>query len=408
MIKEVSQSYLTMLWNNDTDKKPDEERSFVHLLSRYFTLVLFLMAAITAVYWSVADRAKVWDAVTAVLIVACPCALLLCNAFTNGNILRILGRNGLYLRNAQNIEDIAGIDHIVFDKTGTLTTGRYQDVEFEGEILSDDIKMKVASLAAQSTHPMSKAIVGWCGAGIRQKVVAFKEYPGEGIEGIVGDDLLMLGSAKFIKCPAANTPGSVAYVVLEARLLGKFSFRNNYRNEIPSFLRTLREKYPVSVLSGDNNGEQAYLHRLLGENNRILFNQSPQDKLEAVRSLQEQGKKVMMIGDGLNDAGALKQADVGIAVAEDHNVFTPASDGIMKAAGLSQLYRYISLCRMNRKVVMTAFIVSVLYNMAGLFFATQAMLSPMTAAVLMPASSLTILFITFGTSTWLASKLGLK
>ena len=98
--------------------------SFVHALGRYFTYIVFLLVTVTAIYWWINDTSKIWPAVTAMLIIACPCALLLSNTFTNGNVLRILGRNHFYLRNAQTIEGIAAVDHIVFDKTGTLTTTR--------------------------------------------------------------------------------------------------------------------------------------------------------------------------------------------------------------------------------------------------------------------------------------------
>lgn len=410
VIKEVTQSYLTRLWNNDQKKTAiDSERSFVHLMARYFTVILFAVAAGATIYWQLHDPSRVWNALTAVLIVACPCALLLSNTFTNGNILRILGKNELYLRNAQTIEDIAAVDHIVFDKTGTLTTGRYTDVEYNGKILSGGMKRIVASLAAQSTHPMSKAILRYLEVPTRQTVRGFKEKPGQGIEGVIGETLVALGSERFItgKADAKNNQ-SVVYLAIEGELMGVFSFRNHYRDEIPALLRRLQKRYHISVLSGDNDGEKVYLHRLLGDGPAILFNQSPTAKLEVVKSLQQQGKKVMMIGDGLNDAGALKQADVGIAISEESNSFTPASDAILKADKLRYLHQFIRACRWNKKVVMFAFVVSILYNIIGLSYAVQGNLSPLIAAILMPSSSISILLITFGLSNLLANNLRLK
>jgi Cu+-exporting ATPase len=115
----------------------------------------------------------------------------------------------------------------------------------------------------------------------------------------------------------------------------------------------------------------------------------------------------MMIGDGLNDAGALKQSNIGIAVAEQTNNFTPASDAIIEAKQLSGLVKFIQLCRANKNIVMASFILSIVYNIIGLYFAVQGNLAPLIAAILMPASSLSILLITFGSSNLLARSLKL-
>ncbi|MCE3281612.1 MAG: copper-translocating P-type ATPase [Chitinophagaceae bacterium] len=407
VIKEVSQSYLTRLWNKEQQHQAvDSERSFVHSLARYFTVILFTIALGAAAYWYFNDPSRAWDAVTAVLIVACPCALLLCNTFTNGNILRILGNHRLYLRNAQAIEDIANVDHIVFDKTGTLTTGRYQDVDYSGKLLPEQLRVSIASLVSQSTHPMSKAILRWLNKTERRPVKDFKEVPGKGLQGRVDQYEIRLGSGLFISgAPAVGNAQSEVHLSVNEELMGVFSFRNHYRDEIPELLKTLQRKYPLTILSGDNAGEKRYLRGLLGKGPGIFFNQSPEAKLYAIKDLQAHGRKVMMIGDGLNDAGALRQADVGIAISEESNSFTPASDGILGADKLKFLDRFIQLCKTNRRIVMFAFVISVIYNIVGLSFAVQGTLSPLIAAILMPASSLTILLITFGISNLLAVKL---
>ena len=410
VIKEVNQGYLTRLWNNnDFSRKPGTERSFVNLLSRYFTLFLFAIALLASLYWYYHDASRIWNVVTAILIVACPCALLISNTFTNGNILRILGRNGLYLRNAQVIENISKIDHIVFDKTGTLTVNRQMDIRYEGKSLPTALKYRIASLANQSTHPVSRALASWLGGEGTMDVLAYKETPGMGIEGIVGNDLISIGSAKFITGQdVAEHASSSAYISVEGKFWGVCRFKNHYRDEVPAMLQQLQRKHHISVLSGDNDSESASLKNMLGNDATLLFSQSPEEKLQYIRSLQSKGHQVMMVGDGLNDAGALKQADIGMAVAENNNQFTPASDSIVKAEQLPLLTRFMQLCRTNRKIVLTAFIVSILYNIIGLFFAVQGMLSPMIAAILMPASSLSILLISFGISGIAAKKLQLS
>ena len=399
------------MWNREELKqsKMDEERSFVHLVARYFTWIVLFLSITSATYWYFHDASRVWSAATAVLIVACPCALLLSNTFTNGNILRILGRKHMYLRSAQTIEDIANIDFIVFDKTGTLTTGRYTDITYDGKALSKELKKKITALASQSTHPMSKAIAAWTNESSRTKVVAFEEFTGKGIEGVVDGEMISLGSKSYVTgTPADRDLESSVYVSVEGNLLGKFSFRNHYRDHVPSMIKRLRKKYELAVLSGDNAGEKEYLQDLLGFDANILFHQKPEDKLEAVKQLQQKGKKVMMIGDGLNDAGALRQADVGIAVTENSNNFTPASDAILEAGELPRLSKFIQLCKDNKKVVVAAFVVSILYNIVGNYYAVQGLLSPMRAAILMPCSSISILLITFGFSNLSAWRMKLK
>jgi P-type Cu+ transporter len=414
VVKEVAQSYLTKLWNQDGPiadglKKKETQKavSFVHLLSRYFTYIVLSIAVITAVYWQFNDPSRIWPAVTSIFIIACPCALLLSNTFTNGNILRILSRNHFYLRSAQTIEDIAKTTHIVFDKTGTLTTTRHQDIIYEGTALTDHQQRQIAALAANSSHPLSKALATHLTIEKRMEVSGFSETMGQGIEGFVDGDLLKLGSYFFVTGNSERQLGTAIFISIENKLYGYFLFGNHYREAIPDLIKNLKGNYHLSVISGDNETEKENLRNLLGKRATLLFHQKPEDKLEYIKHLQQQGEKVMMIGDGLNDAGALKQSDIGIAVTEQTNNFTPSSDAIIEAKQLPGLTRFIQLCRANRNIVMASFILSIVYNIIGLFFAVQGNLSPLIAAILMPSSSLSILLITFGSSSLLARSMKL-
>lgn len=395
-IKEVSQSYLTSLWNKEDQPLKEKSVSFVHRVSKYFTVIVFLIAGLAALYWAFHDASRIWPAVTAVFIIACPCALLLSNSFTNGHILNILARNQFYLRKAGVLEDISHVDHIVFDKTGTLTSAGEQVILYEGRELSETELSEIVALASCSTHPLSRALVSNFQDIEKPSVQGFKEYPGKGIEGFVNDRWLWIGAA------SGNTQNSTAATTVHIRFenqdTGRFLFSNHYRKSVPELLKQLSKSHKLSVISGDNSAEMERLRGLTGINTTLLFHQKPEDKLHYIQSLQQKGERVMMIGDGLNDAGALKQSNVGIAVSEQSNNFTPASDGIIAAKQLPLLNRFIQLCKMNRKIVLTCFVLSVLYNIVGLYFAVQGNLSPLIAAILMPASSLSIVLLSFGAS----------
>ena len=409
VIKEVAQSYLTKLWNHDSFKPAATTRdnSFVHLLSRYFTYIVLAIALATASFWQWKDPSHIWPAVTSIFIIACPCALFLSNTFTNGNILRILSRNKFYLRNAETIENIAGITHIVFDKTGTLTSTLEQEISYEGASLTNAEKASVAALAACSNHPLSKALVNFLGTKREVIIDGFKEFTGFGIMGNCGKTLIKLGSWQFVTVDDSRQMGTTIFVSIDNKVMGFFRFRNHYRDAISGLVKELKNDYNLSVLSGDNNTEQATLTRLFGTDSKLLFNQGPEDKLNFIKKLQQEGEKVMMIGDGLNDAGALKQSNIGIAITEYTNNFTPSSDAIMEAKQLPRLTSFIQLCKANKKIVTSSFILSIAYNIIGLFFAVQGTLSPLIAAILMPSSSLCILLLTFVCSNLIARKMKL-
>ena len=157
VVKEISQSYLTQLWNNESFKqnKKEQRPSFIHYLSRYFTYILFSIALLTTVYWQFQDPSKTWQALTAVLIVACPCALLLSATFTNGNVLAKLQQHLFYAKSASVVEAFNGADTVVFDKTGTISMQKESSILFAGTELNESQQQILRSLEGQSNHPLS-------------------------------------------------------------------------------------------------------------------------------------------------------------------------------------------------------------------------------------------------------------
>lgn len=405
VVKDVSQSYLTQLWNNDAfTKQEDKGSSYIHIVSKYFTIVLFSIAVSAAWYWSRHDPSRVWNAVTAVLIVACPCALLLSATFTNGNMLRILQKYGFYARHAQVIEQISTAGTIAFDKTGTITQQRKAAITFTGDPLDPETLQLIRSLAGQSSHPLSKAIVQSLPVYSLLPVKNYEEISGSGIRGNIHGLEIVMGSPGFIGVNTSDTSiGSQVYVSIDQQIVGHYTIETNYRKGLPALLKELRQRYDIALLSGDNDAEYGTLKQWFTSD--LLFNQSPQDKLNYIKSLQDDGKRVMMVGDGLNDAGALKQSDVGIAVTDHINNFSPACDVIMDGQSFLFFKALLDYCRQNKRIINMSFIISIAYNLIGLYFAVQGQLKPVMAAILMPASSISIVLFTTGMSSLLSMNL---
>jgi len=410
-VKEVSQSYLTQLWNNDAFSKKDISHldSLVNTVSKYFTFIILSVATAAALYWW-GNTDYAFNAFTAVLIIACPCALALSTPFTLGNTLRIFGRNKFYLKSTQVIERLTSITDIVFDKTGTLTETGKSSVQFEGEELSLYEKKLVKTLVHSSSHPLSKSIYNLFDVEKFKDVTEFKEIPAKGIVGKIDSHIVKIGSKMFLT--DTNEKGEVnlstkVYLSIDGKIRGFFSIANSYRKSLPQIVSQLKNKFALYVLSGDNDGEKSQLEKLFGKSSRMFFKQSPHEKLSFVKSLQKSSKKVLMIGDGLNDAGALKQSDVGISISDDINNFSPASDGILDSSSFKRIYDFIKFAATSKKIIITSFVISFIYNLIGLSFAVQGTLSPVIAAVLMPISSISVVVFTTFTTNFLAKRRGL-
>lgn len=408
VIKPVSGSYLTSLWNHYAfakDKTEENDKgSIVHVLSRYFTWILLGLAVITALFWSVYDPAKIIGSVSAMLIVACPCALLLSANYTNANLLRIFSNNGLFLRDTTVIEQLKKIDTVVFDKTGTLTYGT-TELLISGHQLTDEEKDIVYTAVIPSKHPYSRYIAAHLGT---RKVIAlqsWEEIPGNGISASVGDNIIRVGSANFIGIPTGSEVANV-YININNKITG-LCFVPDLRSGVPEVLATLQEDYSLALVSGDNDKQKAALKDLFNAKSELLFDQKPLDKLTYIERLQEKGKHVLMIGDGLNDAGALQQSNVGITLAEDINTFTPSCDAILDAQKFTVLPALLKLSKYSSNIINIGFGVSIVYNIIGLSYAMMGTMKPVIAAILMPCSTISIVLISTGVSSLVARRLGL-
>lgn len=389
--KKMDQSQLTSLWNHEAFRKTNESQyqKVIDRTARNFTWVVIGIAAITSAYWYVTNPSAVWLVTTSVLMVACPCALALTAPFTYGSMLRVFGRHQFYLKNADVIERLASINAVVFDKTGTVTTGKKPDVNFHGH-LSPEERIWIKAITSASTHPLSTLISKSISGSFHSAITDFKEYPGKGIEATINDTLIRIGSASFVGTPIKDHQNaSIVFVNINGETKGYFTITTTIRKNIKNLIERLGDKC-VALLSGDNDTDRTKMTALFQSPVQLLFNQSPHDKLDYVRQLQQKGNRVMMIGDGLNDSGALQQSDVGIAVTEETGVFTPACDGILQGEKINMLDKFIDLAKASTIILKTGFIISFLYNAIALSFAITGHLTPLIAAILMPLSSISV------------------
>jgi P-type Cu+ transporter len=399
--KPVSQSYLTQLWNNDAflKEKTMPTTELANMFSKYFTVVTFIIALLTGIYWSFYEPSLFWNSVTAVLMVACPCALTLSMPFTMSATMAIFGRNKFYVKNQGVIQLLNEVNEIVFDKTGTLTeSNTTAKVNFEGTKLSEYELIIIKTLCSQSAHPLSKMIAESIiiPRFLPLKIDCFQEFQGEGIEASIAGDLLRLGKEGFVQS-ADNKKVSHAHSFLEINgiYIGYFIIETTYRKNWQTILSDLNKHFRLFLLSGDNDADKHKLAPYFGES-ALFFKQKPQDKLNFISKEQQQGNHVLMVGDGLNDAGALRQSDVGIAISEDIKIFLPACDAILDASKFGQLTDFVQFSKTALNIVKASFVLSLVYNFIGIGWAVTGQLSPVLAAIFMPLSSISVVLFAVG------------
>ncbi len=398
VLQSVSQSYLTQLWSNAIFQKnvDQKHKTITDKISRYFTPILLLIAFAGFGFWIFIDANIAFNVFTAVLIVACPCALALTAPFTFGNVLRILGKQKFYLKNAIVIEQLAKVDTIVFDKTGTITTNKKSNITYEGKPLSEENSIAIKNVLRASNHPLSRMLYDFLPEAKRFNCLGYEEIVGKGIQATIDGHFIQIGSASFVGKQDDNSIQQTAvHIMINGVYFGKYIFNNQYREGLVSLFKNLKTNYQIKIVSGDNEGERTTLERMFPNGVELIFNQKPEQKLEFIKNLQDECKNVMMVGDGLNDAGALAQSNVGISISENVNVFSPACDAILDANQFEKLSCFLRLSKKSISVIKMSFVLSLLYNVVGLFFALTGNLLPIVAAIIMPLSTVTIVsFVT--------------
>lgn len=407
-IRSVSQSYLTQLWSKETTTNNNKSQEFAltNRISKNFTIIILLIAFTTLCFWLWWDAEQAAYVFSAVLIIACPCALALAEPFTLGNLLRIYGKRGFYLKNGQVINRMAQINSIIFDKTGTITTNDQSKIHYDGLELNMHEQDLLKSTLRGSNHPLSRQLYTMLQSRDILTLDEFKETAGKGIEAKIKSESIKIGSASFLNqqvaCDVENTS---VHISINNNYKGKFVVFNQYRKGVSSLFKNLSKHNKIAILSGDNSRELENLRKLTPANTDLLFNQKPEDKLNYIKSQQNEGSKILMVGDGLNDAGALKESYVGIAISENVNVFSPACDAILDATKLKEIDNYLRISKKGISIIRLSFVISFLYNVIGISFAVTGNLSPVVAAILMPTSSISIVVFTTISTHFISRKL---
>ena len=386
IIDKPDENKLWSAWKSESHEKL--QSNWTNKVSKYFTLAVLSIAAISGLIWYFIDPSAILFVVSSVLIVACPCALALSAPFTYGNTLRVFSKNQFFIKLADSIFNMSKSTQLVLDKTGTLTERNGRSMEYVGKQLSKHELQLVYSSSKQSNHPLSISIAQNINGLSAISSSNFKEFPGKGIQAYFGEERVKLGSFEWLGVKRETTDSAVA-VELNGIYKGYFKLVQAYRNDLGHVLHDLGKEQELSLLSGDNNGEEEALKQVYPDWRFMKFNMNPKDKAEVIDAMNRY-EKVAYVGDGINDSLALESSDMGIAITESLNDFYPGSDGVLLADSLPKLPAFFSLAKYTNKILKWSLLLSLIYNICGLAFAVSGQLTPVVAAILMPISSITV------------------
>jgi Cu+-exporting ATPase len=411
--KEVDQGYLTGLWNQGSDLHAHRSGlSLTNRVSPWFTAGIILISSLAALTWAILAPAKAPFVFAAVLIVACPCALALSAPFVYGQAVRMLGARGIYLRNTDVIERLAGIRAILFDKTGTLTSG-YQADFIPVVDTAESYLALVQDAAAQSAHPYCRAISAMSTRHQETRFLVWQEKVGKGIEAETDRHRLFMGSPAWliqngvtVQDNGLSDQSRVA-VAVNGQHIGDYHIRASFRHSLAPLMTRLATRFKLGLVSGDRQASRDSLNDLAGCFEGCWMEQAPADKADRVEAWRLAGTPVMMVGDGLNDSAALLKSDVGVVISDDTALFCPASDVVLQSDQLTALPGILSFARRAVAITVACIVLSLLYNVIGISIAVSGHLSPLIAAILMPLSSFTVIAVALGATT-LAGKALLK
>ena len=386
----------------------------------WFVAATLALALATFLWWQSTSLELALLAATSVLIITCPCAFGLATPMAIAVASGLGARHGILVRNGEVLEGLSSIDHLVFDKTGTLTEGRLSlvavylddDEWHEGESLSEELRFLLGHLAAlerYSEHPTAQALVDWAddqGLDYRQlRVEEFDNRPGLGVGGRVDGRRLLAGSDAWFTNRGVTRVPRLAEIAanLEQRGIGSIRLAQDGRelaliaiedrlraDAVEVIERLKRQGLELTLLTGDRRLVAEAIARRLG-GMEVVAEVLPEDKDEVIRKLQQGGRRVAMVGDGVNDAPALVRADVGIAMGSGTDVSIASSDIVLMSSELAKVRLAIGLSRRTLRTIRQNIGLSIVYNIIMVPLAMAAVVTPLVAAVSMPLSSLAVI-----------------
>lgn len=375
----------------------------------WFVLVTLCLATLTFIYWIQQDFEIALLAAASVLVVTCPCAFGMATPMSIAVASGTGAQRGVLVKQGAALEALSAIDHVVFDKTGTLTTGDLQlSLMQPVEGVSEQELLQLAAAVEQgSEHAIARAILASAGDRQLKSLAAsqFKALPGRGVSAVIAGQALQVGTLTWLQqngltvsdnwqqqVEVAGQQGiSCVLVARDGNIIGVLGFSDDLREDARQTVSyLLAQGIQVTILSGDRQAVVAAVAGKLGDIS-CLAEVLPEDKQKCIRDMQQQGARVAMVGDGINDSPALIQADVGIALAAGTDVSIESADIVLSHNRLSQLVEARQLASRTLRTIRQNIVLSISYNIIMVPLAMMAMVSPLLAAVTMPISSLLVI-----------------
>lgn len=325
------------------------------------------------------------------VVIACPCALGLATPMALIVGTSLAAKKGLLIRNAEAIQTVKSVGYVLLDKTGTITYGKPRVVV---QNIPEEEKPKIKHVTKLSAHPLSKAIAEYLdGYDTHQAVEEFEEIHGRGLKARIGFDEYLIGKPRDSSMYEEYTSKGMSIVEVHKNgdVIGFFALEDTVREDAKEAIRRLRSHGIIPVMvTGDNEKTANHVAKIVGVD-EVYASVKPEEKMDIVRKYQSTGKKVIMVGDGINDAAALKAADIGIAIGSGSDLAIDSADIILTKGGISKIADVISISKVTFSAIRTNLLFAFLYNIIAIPLAMMGLLHPAIAEGAMAMSSITVI-----------------